>query len=113
MTSPAGFMRDLSPEAQSRRSRKATHDVHQKAAAGRAARAVSPWGRGPMCDTPNAAKAFKRYTEAGKVCPDCKTRKALTEFHPRTNRAGGHDTYCKPCRRARWRKWANGDLSNG
>ena len=67
MTAPRSFMADLSSEAQARRARKATHDVHQKSAAGRAARAVSPWGRGPMCDTPNAARSFKRYIEAGKV----------------------------------------------
>jgi len=65
MTSPAGFMRDLSPEAQSRRSR--AQGPAQKAAAGRAARAVSPWGRGPMCDTPNAHKAFKQYRARGKA----------------------------------------------
>ena len=33
---------------------------------GRASRKVSPWNRGPMCDSPNARKSFKRYVDRGQ-----------------------------------------------
>ncbi len=36
------------------------------AQAGRASKAISPWGRGAHCDTIAAAKSYLRYVRAGK-----------------------------------------------
>lgn len=36
--------------------------------------------------------------EESKVCSRCGERKALTEFHRRSNRPGGVAPACKPCK---------------
>jgi hypothetical protein len=37
-----------------------------KGAKAKVRNARSPWRRGPMCDTPNAVKSYKRYVARGR-----------------------------------------------
>lgn len=58
---PQGFMEDMTPESIKRRAL-----IANTSEKGRKARAASPWNKGPMCDTPNAGRSFKRYQSNAK-----------------------------------------------
>ncbi len=40
-----------------------------------------------------------------KFCPICKKRKAIKEFSRNSNTTDGLDSYCKPCRSTKGRRW--------
>lgn len=46
---------------------------------------------------------------AAKCCRDCGIHKPLTEFPKRSKPRTGHGSYCHPCMRVRWRRWAYGE----
>ena len=46
-----------------------------------------------------------------KRCPDCGLFKPLGEYPKRCGKGRtGVESYCKPCKNARWREWAKKPL---
>lgn len=49
-------------------------------------------------------------SDGTKICPKCKTKKPVTEFHKSKSTVTGYQVYCKPCQYSRHDIWRRNNL---